>query len=180
MSALNQLKELYNHMTWADAEIWNTILSAPALRKQEDLINSVHHLHLTQYAFYHIWMNLELDFTRWTNFKDIKEIAHWASQYPALIHAFLSGLREKDLAGVIKIPWSGEYGKMLGIQPSDINLAETLFQVLGHSSYHRGQVNRLIRTYGSEPPMVDFIIWIWLGKPPAVWLTPDSINAENN
>jgi uncharacterized damage-inducible protein DinB len=35
--------------------------------------------------------------------------------------------------------------------------------------YHRGQVNTRIREVGGEPAAVDFINWIWLGKPDPEW-----------
>ena len=44
-------------------------------------------------------------------------------------------------------------------------LAETALQVAMHSTYHRGQVNARLRQIGGEPPLVDFIAWIWFGRP---------------
>ncbi len=43
------------------------------------------------------------------------------------------------------------------------------FQVANHSTYHRGQVNRSLRQLGGEPPLVDYIAWVWFGKPKAEW-----------
>ena len=42
-----------------------------------------------------------------------------------------------------------------------------------HSTYHRGQVNVRLRELGGEPQLVDFIAWVWEGKPRAVW---DDVN----
>ena len=169
MSVLNQLKELYNHMHWADAKIWEAVVTVPDIQNNEDFKNVLYHMHLTQYAFYHVWSDLKLDFPNVSDLKNLSEIARWGSKYPELLGAFLSGLRESDLTRVIKIPWADRYGEMLGIKPSDTNLGETMFQVVGHSFHHRGQVNNLIRSYSGEPPVIDFIVWLWLGKPLAVW-----------
>jgi uncharacterized damage-inducible protein DinB len=38
-----------------------------------------------------------------------------------------------------------------------------------HSAHHRGQINVHLRELGIAPPLVDFIIWVCLGKPPAEW-----------
>ncbi len=46
---------------------------------------------------------------------------------------------------------------------------ETVLQITGHSTYHRGQLNTRLRELGGEPPLVDFIAWIWMGKPKADW-----------
>ncbi len=169
MAILNVLKELFHHMNWADAKIWGTVLSNPDAQKNEKLKTVLYHFHLTQYAFYHIWLDLPIEFPTISEFKSMKEIARWASKYPELSQSFLSGLKEEDLGRLINIPWSNRFEKLLGKKPSDTNLAETILQVTSHSSYHRGQVNSHIRTLNGEPPMVDFIAWIWLGKPIAVW-----------
>jgi uncharacterized damage-inducible protein DinB len=38
-----------------------------------------------------------------------------------------------------------------------------------HSAYHRGQVASQLRELGGEPPLTDFVAWIWLDRPPADW-----------
>ncbi len=48
-------------------------------------------------------------------------------------------------------------------------LAETVLQITSHTTYHRGQVNMRLRELGAEPPLTDFIAWIWLGRPEAEW-----------
>jgi uncharacterized damage-inducible protein DinB len=48
-------------------------------------------------------------------------------------------------------------------------LEETMLQVASHSTYHRGQINTRFRELGGEPAMVDFITWVWLGKPKSQW-----------
>ena len=42
-------------------------------------------------------------------------------------------------------------------------------QVALHSTYHRGQINARIRELGGEPPLTDFIAWVWAGKPQPSW-----------
>jgi uncharacterized damage-inducible protein DinB len=42
---------------------------------------------------------------------------------------------------------------------------EPIFQVTSHSTYHRGQVNARVREGGRRMPLVDFIAWVWFGKP---------------
>jgi uncharacterized damage-inducible protein DinB len=176
MTALNQLKELFNHMFWADAKIWDTVFSIPGVQNHEKLQKLLHHLHLTQYAFYFIWSDLPLEFPKRSEFKNLNELATWASKYPVLLQSFISGLKEEDLNEVIDVPWSKRLEKLLGKKPAETNLAETILQVSLHSSYHRGQVNSYIRSLNSEPPLIDFIAWIWLGKPVAAW--PESIDKQ--
>ena len=46
-----------------------------------------------------------------------------------------------------------------------------MLQIPLHSLYHRGQVNARLREVGGEPPTVDYIAWMWLGRPAAEWET---------
>ena len=48
-------------------------------------------------------------------------------------------------------------------------MAETCLQVCSHSTYHRGQVNARLREIGAEPPLVDYIAWLWFERPAADW-----------
>ena len=47
-----------------------------------------------------------------------------------------------------------------------------MLQVALHSMYHRGQINARLRDFGGNPPLVDFIAWVWLGRPAAVCENP--------
>jgi uncharacterized damage-inducible protein DinB len=65
------------------------------------------------------------------------------------------------------MPWIAEFEQRSGRRFDKPTLAETIFQVTSHSTYHRGQVNARLRELGGEPPLVDFIAWVWFGKPTA-------------
>jgi uncharacterized damage-inducible protein DinB len=106
-----------------------------------------------------------MEFPRLKEFQSMNEISKWASEYPDKARTYISDLKEEDLNNVIHIPWAERLVETLGQKPADSTLAEQMFQVAAHSSYHRGQVNSLIRESGGEPPLVDFIAWVWLGKP---------------
>ena len=165
MSILHHIKQLFDHMYWADATVWKTILSSPEAQKNDKLKKTIFHYHITQYAFYYIWKSLPMEFPRLKEFKSITELSDWASKYPDLAKKFLSDLKEEDLNTKVHIPWAERLVEALGKKPEDSTLAEQMLQVTAHSSYHRGQVNSQIRESGGEPPLVDFIAWVWLGKP---------------
>lgn len=169
MYSLDILKVLIDHMNWADAKIWATVLSVSEVQEDEKLKKILHHYQLTKNAFYYIWAGLPLEFPELSKFDTFCDIAEWASDYPKLIQTYMADLKEKDLSRIITIPWSDRLENVLGKKPADANLAETILQVAAHSSHHRGQVNSRIRELKGEPPLVDFIAWIWLGKPGAVW-----------
>jgi len=169
LHSLDLFKELIDHMNWADAKIWTTVLSISAAQEDEKLKKILHHYQLSKYAFYYTRSGLPQVFPELAAFKTLHDMAQWAAEYPNLIQFYLTGLEESHLKQMIKTPKYNRLEKILGQKPLDANLAETILQVAVHCSHHRGQVNSRIRELKSEPPLVDFIAWVWLGKPDAVW-----------
>jgi uncharacterized damage-inducible protein DinB len=48
-------------------------------------------------------------------------------------------------------------------------LGETMLQIASHSTHHRAQNNSQLRELGAKPPLVDYIAWLWSGRPDAEW-----------
>ena len=46
--------------------------------------------------------------------------------------------------------------RLLPDEPWQLPLADLMYHVINHSSYHRGQVITLLRQLGHEPPATDF------------------------
>lgn len=69
----------------------------------------------------------------------------------------------------IGTPGLEPYEQQLGRRFDRPSLAETIMQVVTHSAYHRGQLAARLRELGGEPPLVDYIAWIWFGRPGAEW-----------
>jgi uncharacterized damage-inducible protein DinB len=78
-------------------------------------------------------------------------------------------LNEFDKDKLIQIPWSVFMERRIGKKVVPATLEETMLQVASHSTYHRAQINIRLREIGGEPPMTDFIAWVWLGKPKVDW-----------
>jgi len=36
-------------------------------------------------------------------------------------------------------------------------------------SYHRGRINKKLRELGYEPPLTEYFIWVWRGRPKTEW-----------
>ena len=100
-------------------------------------------------------------------FPDLKSIAKWGFDYQQKLNEFLSSQMSDEK--VIQIPWSVFIERRTGKKVVPATLEETMLQVASHSTYHRGQINTRFRELGGEPASVDFIVWIWLGKPKADW-----------
>ncbi len=82
--------------------------------------------------------------------------------------AFLAGLTEEKLDQIANMPWAERLSAQFGTV-HDSTVAETLMQVPLHSTNHRGQVLTKLREMGGKPPTLDFIAWVWVGKPAAKW-----------
>ena len=82
----------------------------------------------------------------------------------------MKDLSRNHLNDIIEIPWTKLLEKKLrqSFRPTD--LSQQILQVIMHSTYHRGQVNKLIRDADGEPPLTDYIYWLWIGKPAGKWI----------
>ena len=164
-----QVKNLLSHIMWADAEVWKKILPFEAAYNDERIKKLLYHLHQVQYAFYFLWNELPMEIPKPEEFSDLKSIAKWGFEYQQKLDEFLSSSISDEKDRVIQIPWSVFMERKIGKKVVPATLEETMLQVASHSTYHRGQINTRFRELGGEPAMVDFIAWVWLGKPPEDW-----------
>ena len=168
------LSEFVRYMEWADATVWRAVLAAESARKDKRLRELLVHLHMVQRLFLLVWRGepIHVELKSFSEIMDVADLQLRAlTYYPELRH-FLEGLDAASLTRGITMPFVPEYEKRLGKTFAVPTLAETIFQVHNHSTYHRGQVNARLREVGGEPPLVDFIGWIWFGRPAADWSTP--------
>ena len=70
-----------------------------------------------------------------------------------------------DKEKIVQIPWSVFFERKTKQKVVPATLEETMLQVASHSTYHRGQINTRFRELGGDPASVDFIVWVWMGKP---------------
>lgn len=166
---LELLRELYRHMEWADSRVWEVVLGLEETIADEQLRTTLHHLHETQRAFLHVWRGLPLDYGESGEFASFPELYAWALPYYGDVGRFLATLDEARLAESYDLPWSTYFEQSMGRAPEPTTLGETLLQVPIHTTHHRAQVNTRLREIGTEPPLVDYIVWAWLGKPEASW-----------
>ena len=165
---LKDLNDLYFHMEWADASVWRAVFASDAARADPKLRELLYHIHMVQRAFLRVWQG-ETRFTPLPAFDDLESLIDWGRRYyPELLRQF-ELWTEDDLSKPLNMPWASSLTKPLGREPEETTLAETAKQVALHSLYHRGQVNARLRELGGEPPLVDYIAWLWLGRPQADW-----------
>jgi uncharacterized damage-inducible protein DinB len=160
----NMLRDLYAHQEWADAEHWRAFEAFPASLDDHALQERLHHIHLVQQAFLWACRGDEGPFT----FSEAKDFTTPASlrefgrQGHRELTRLLDDLTPARLGERCTIPWFRD-------PPLAITVEEALTQAAMHSHYHRGQNAARLRELGGEPPLTDYIFWLWKGRPPAAW-----------
>ena len=169
MNELNNISSLFHHMEWADAKVWQSALNLSSVNNDSRLRKLLCHIHNVQLAFLYIWTKQTLKFSKGSDFPELLDMAIWGREYHTQVNEYLNSINETVLNKLIDIPWANHFEKIIGRKPDNLTLEETMLQVTMHSQYHRGQVNARLRELGGEPPLIDFIAWVWEGKPGAVW-----------
>jgi uncharacterized damage-inducible protein DinB len=168
MMNLDGLRELVHHMQWADALVWDAALSNTGAAGDLALRGKLFHTHMVQGAFLSVWQAGPL-VPPPSDPPDLLTTLKSARGYYSDLATFLSALGEAELERPVVLPWAGRFAQRLGREPASPTLAETILQVAMHSTYHRGQVNARLRELGIEPPLTDYIAWVWFGRPEPQW-----------
>ncbi len=167
---IDLLRQLIRHMEWADAEVWRAVLAHEPAGHDTRLRDLLTHLHLVQRIFLVVWKKQPFDAGRGKpEFATAADLRAWAQTYYGEAHAFLDGLDEPTLKTEVVMPFVKAIEAQLRRTFAMTSLGETIFQVTSHSTYHRGQVNARLREIGGEPPLVDYIAWVWFGRPEPNW-----------
>ena len=165
---LEDLKGLFAHMEWADARVWAAALSNAEAGEDRALRAKLLHTHRVQSAFLCVWRNVEV-VPPPADLPDLRETLAAARSVYEDLAQFLDALDEGELSRATVMPWASGFAEYLGREPNQTTLAETMTQVVMHSTYHRGQVNTRLRELEVEPALTDYIAWLWFGKPAPVW-----------
>ena len=159
---------LARHMEWADAHTWRSVRELPAAQTDERLRYLLHHMHIVQEVYLQAWRGDPFRVTELTSYPDIAAIETWARPYYPQLSEFAAAVDESRFGQPVDFPWAEMIKQQFGaIHPA--TLAESAWQVFSHTTYHRGQVAVRLREIGGEPPLVDFLVWVWQGKPSAEW-----------
>jgi uncharacterized damage-inducible protein DinB len=163
-----EFRDLITHMEWADAQVWRSIRAMAGERSDERLKYLLHHIHLVQWVYLQAWRGDPFVVTELSAYPDLPAVEAWARPYYPMAAAFAETVEESKLGQTIEFPWSNLIAEKFGtIRPA--TLGESAYQVFSHTTYHRGQVATRVRELAGEPPTVDFLVWVWSGKPAPEW-----------
>lgn len=163
-----ELEQLTRHMAWADALVWRTVLDDPEATYDLRIRALLHHLHTVQWVYLQLLRHEPVEVPDEDAFADLDELCRWARSYHEEAPAFLRSLDPTSLDVPVDLPWSARLVERFGtVHPASVR--QSILQVTSHSTYHRGQLNTRIREVGGEPPLTDFVAWVWIGAPEAAW-----------
>jgi len=163
-----EFHDLVMHMEWADAHMWRSIRDLPGAHEDARLRYLLHHMHLTQLVYLQAWRGDPFQVTELSSYPNLPSLATWAARYYPVARAFADDVDESRLDRAIEFPWSKMIKERFG-EVAPTTFAESAWQVVSHTTYHRGQVATRVREIGGEPPLVDFLVWVWQGRPSPEW-----------
>jgi uncharacterized damage-inducible protein DinB len=173
MDNLETLQELFQHMEWADALVWSAALARPEARADAFLKERLYHIHMVQRAFLKVWQAEPVKLPDSADFPDLETLLPWARENYAEFNEYTGGLDGMDMERPIVMPWIKMFETRLGRKAEAPTFHQTLLQVAMHSTYHRGQVSARLREIGGDPPLTDFIVWVWSARPKPLWPSLD-------
>ncbi|BDU76934.1 DinB family protein [Mesoterricola sediminis] len=158
---LDHLKDMHDHMAWADA-VWFEAWGRSDARGDEDLRARVRHMVDVETAFLQVLDGRDVAFDRESPLPSYEALRQATREHHAAYRALLDGLDPAGLAREVVIPWFPG-------PPCVISVDEALTQVAMHTQHHRGQLMTRLKDLGGRPLNVDYIIWAWKGRPEGRW-----------
>ena len=163
------LRDLVDHAEWADGEVWNAVSAAPRAQDDAGIRDYLHHIHMVQRLFVALWSHESpaAIVSRQPSEFTLAEVREWGRPFYSEARTFLESVDARRLAEPLVVPWAATLEAEKGVSLSAPTVGETVFQVINHTTHHRAQVSVRLRSLGGEPPLVDYIAWVWFGRPPA-------------
>ena len=148
--------------------MWGAVVACEAARTDGKLRERLYHLHVVQCAFLRAWRGEPRD-APYPTFENTLSLGTWARSDHGEALASVESLNDEAVSQPMPLPWAESVAKRLGRSPATTTVAETMLQVSLHSAHHRGQVATHLREIGGVPPLVDYVAWVWFGRPEASW-----------
>jgi uncharacterized damage-inducible protein DinB len=147
------LSDLIAHMRWADALVANSLLANGLLRHSgspnADAVGVFAHIASVEHLWYARIEGVKPTHAVWPDLSRDESLA-LAERHAELYAQLVTGGGENGLLRVVA------YRNSAGRDFRN-TVGEIVTHVTLHGTYHRGQIARIIRAYGGEPPYTDYI-----------------------
>jgi uncharacterized damage-inducible protein DinB len=162
--------DFFDHMAWADAEVWRAVLHSDRAREDEKLRALLFHVQVAQRMFLRAWRGESLD-EPFPQFDGAPAMCAWAEASYEEARTHIGSLTDSQLHEPMPAAWAQRFERLLGPARATATVCDTAVHVALHAQYHRGQINARLRELGGVPPLVDYIAWVWFGRPTPEWPT---------
>lgn len=173
MTLEETISDLLEHMEWADALVFKTVLSSPVAAADLVLRDQLYHVHVTQHGFLQVWQNMAAELPP-PGSLDTDALARWARAFYVEAIPTVSAFDPQTLDQQVPGSLLSKAEARLGCGAATPAILDTVLQVIGHTTYHRGQISARLRELGCEPPLTEYFVWVWGGKPSADWRVIES------
>lgn len=146
---MKTIKSMMEHLYWADGRILDALEESGT--KDKELLKLVRHIAVAE----RVWLSRlqgkgSAQYSLWEDTEDMSAIRTMFEENAGQYRIYIEGLQESQLDKMI------DYANQSGV-PFRTSARDILLQVLLHGQYHRGQINRALRTESAEPAPVDYI-----------------------
>ena len=158
---IEHLRDLMGHAEWANAVFFHAWDKSPA-RDHEEMRRRVGHVVGVQAGFLSVLRGETPGRPPDGPPPTFDALKARAIESHAGLRSLTDDLDSPALTRRVPIPWFPD-------PPCIITVAQALVQAAMHTQHHRGQLMTRLKDFGGEPHNVDWIIWLWRGKPQARW-----------
>lgn len=155
------LLDLAAHLAWADAVAFHAVAKVPAALEASDVLERLDHA-ATVGLFFGQLLRAEPLGPPPEGAPAFEVIRAKAKAAAEGLYAWVEGASEADLARQLTVPWFPD-------PPCVVTAAQALTQALMHAQHHRGQTMTRLKQLGGRSVNVDYIVWLWKGRPEPRW-----------
>jgi uncharacterized damage-inducible protein DinB len=159
---LEHLRDLMAHQSWADAIFFQCWESSQPTLADEDLRKRTAHIAMVQEGFRKLILGEPVSRPPEEPIPTFVELKGKIQASASALRTLLQEMDADRLTRPLQVPW-------LQGKSTEITIAEALVQVAMHSQHHRGQNMTRFKQLGGTPKNVDWILWVWQGRPEATW-----------
>ena len=152
---IDLLFKMIAHMRWADAIVGDALIAGGRTRQgaaSADPVGLFAHIAAAEHLWYSRVVGSTPAMAVWPDLS-ASESRAIAEQHADLFEQLVAGAGESGLGRIV--PYRNSEGRDFRNTVGDIVTHVTM-----HGSYHRGQIARLIRASGGDPPYTDYIQFI--------------------
>jgi len=146
---MKTIRRMMDHLYWADGRILDALEESET--KNRDVLKLARHVAIAE----RVWLSRlqgknSVQYSLWEEAEDLMKIRAMFKENAEQYRVYMEGLEESELEEMV------DYTNQNGV-PFRTSVRDILSHVLLHGQYHRGQINRALRTENSEPVQVDYI-----------------------